>query len=75
LSISPKKVVREEIQKRLDTSGFSPLFDPDYFDGHNHKLGILIDLELVRVVKSRYHTLEASQFWALSGLISGGRGA
>lgn len=58
-----------------DLRGSSPLFDPDYYDGPNGKLGNFIGLELVKVVKSRYRTLEKPQFWALGGLSSGGWGA
>ena len=58
-----------------DNRGSSPLYDPDYFDGTNGKLGTLIGSELVQIVKSRYRTLEEPQFWALGGLSSGGWGA
>lgn len=58
-----------------DNRGSSPLYDPDYFDGANGKVGTLIGSELVQVVKSRYRTLESPQFWALGGLSSGGWGA
>jgi enterochelin esterase-like enzyme len=58
-----------------DNRGSSPLYDPEYFDGTNGKVGTLIGSELVQVVKSRYRTLEAPQFWALGGLSSGGWGA
>lgn len=58
-----------------DNRGSSPLYDPDYYDGPNGKVGTLIGSELVQVVKSRYRTLEAPQFWALGGLSSGGWGA
>ncbi|BAY39929.1 putative esterase [Nostoc sp. NIES-2111] len=58
-----------------DNRGSSPLYDPDYFDGPNGKIGTLIGSELVQEVKSRYRTLEAPQFWALGGLSSGGWGA
>ena len=58
-----------------DLRGSSPLYDPDYYDGPNGKVGTLIGLELVKVVKSRYRTLEKPQFWALGGLSSGGWGA
>ncbi|NMG11534.1 alpha/beta hydrolase-fold protein [Brasilonema sp. UFV-L1] len=58
-----------------DHRGSSPLFDPDYYDGPNGKVGTLIGSELVQVVKSRYRTLENPQFWALGGLSSGGWGA
>jgi len=58
-----------------DLRGSSPLYDPDYYDGPNGKVGTLIGLELVTVVKSNYRTLEKPQFWALGGLSSGGWGA
>jgi enterochelin esterase-like enzyme len=58
-----------------DNRGTSPLFDPDYFDGPNGKIGTLIGQELVKVVKSRYHTLPSAKFWAIGGLSSGGWGA
>lgn len=58
-----------------DNRGSSPLYDPDYFDGPNGKLGTLIGSELVEVVKSRYRTLKEPKFWALGGLSSGGWGA
>jgi enterochelin esterase-like enzyme len=58
-----------------DNRGSSPLYDPDYFDGPNGKLGTLIGTELVEVVKSRYRTINKPEFWALGGLSSGGWGA
>lgn len=58
-----------------DNRGSSPLYDPDYYDGPNGKIGTLIGSELVQVVKSRYRTLNQPQFWALGGLSSGGWGA
>ncbi|MBD2452740.1 esterase family protein [Nostoc sp. FACHB-87] len=58
-----------------DNRGSSPLYDPDYYDGTNGKIGTLIGAELVQVVKSRYRTLENPEFWALGGLSSGGWGA
>lgn len=58
-----------------DQRGSSPLFDPDYYDGPNGKVGTLIGSELVQLVKSRYRTLESPKFWALGGLSSGGWGA
>ncbi|MBD2486335.1 esterase family protein [Aulosira sp. FACHB-615] len=58
-----------------DNRGSSPLYDPDYYDGPNGKIGTLIGAELVQVVKSRYQTLENPEFWALGGLSSGGWGA
>jgi len=58
-----------------DRRGSSPLWDPDYYDGPNGNVGTLIGSELVSVVKSRYRTLAAPQFWAMGGLSSGGWGA
>lgn len=58
-----------------DNRGSSPLFDPDYYDGANGKIGTLIGSELVTVIKSRYRTLNDPQFWAMGGLSSGGWGA
>ena len=58
-----------------DKRGSSPLFDPQYYDGPNGKVGTLIGSELVQVVKSRYRTLESPEFWAIGGLSSGGWGA
>ena len=58
-----------------DKRGSSPLFDPQYFDGDNGKVGTLIGSELVQVIKSRYRTLASPQFWAIGGLSSGGWGA
>ncbi|OKH22014.1 esterase [Hydrococcus rivularis NIES-593] len=58
-----------------DNRGSSPLWDPDYFDSSNGKVGTLIGSELVQVVKSRYRTLNEPQFWAMGGLSSGGWGA
>ncbi|QLE56836.1 esterase family protein [Nostoc sp. TCL26-01] len=58
-----------------DHRGSSPLYDPEYFDGNNGKVGTLIGSELVTLVKSRYRTLESPQFWALGGISSGGWGA
>ncbi|WP_241392659.1 alpha/beta hydrolase [Rippkaea orientalis] len=58
-----------------DQRGSSPLWDPDYYDGPNGKVGTLIGTELVQVVKSRYRTLNLPQFWAIGGLSSGGWGA
>ena len=58
-----------------DNRGSNPLYDPDYYDGPNGKVGTLIGAELVQVVKSRYRTLEDPKFWALGGLSSGGWGA
>lgn len=58
-----------------DNRGSSPLWDPDYYDGPNGKVGTLIGSELVQVVKSRYRPLTEPQFWAIGGLSSGGWGA
>lgn len=58
-----------------DNRGSSPLWDPEYYDGSNGKVGTLIGSELVQVVKSRYRTLEQPQFWAMGGIYSGGWGA
>ncbi|MFB2773518.1 alpha/beta hydrolase [Pelatocladus sp. BLCC-F211] len=58
-----------------DNRGSSPLYDPEYYDGPNGKVGTLIGSELVQLVKSRYRTLEAPQFWAMGGISSGGWGA
>ena len=58
-----------------DHRGLSPLFDPDYYDGPNGKVGTLIGRELPRVISERYQTLKGPQFWAIAGLSSGGWGA
>jgi enterochelin esterase-like enzyme len=58
-----------------DNRGSSPLWDPQYYDGANGKVGTMIGSELVQVVKSRYRTLDSPQFWAIGGLSSGGWGA
>lgn len=58
-----------------DRRGSSPFFDPQYYDGVNGKVGTLIGSELVQVVRSRYRTLNAPQFWAIGGISSGGWGA
>lgn len=58
-----------------DLRGSNPFWDPDYYDGANGNLGTAIGSELVQVVKSRYRTLEAPQFWAMGGISSGGWGA
>ncbi|MGC1392869.1 MAG: alpha/beta hydrolase-fold protein, partial [Coleofasciculaceae cyanobacterium] len=44
-----------------DSRGTSPLFDPQYFDGPNGKVGTLIGSELPQVIKSRYRALDSSQ--------------
>jgi enterochelin esterase-like enzyme len=58
-----------------DKRGSSPLWDPQYYDGPNGKVGTLIGSELPQVVKSRYRALKSPQFWAIGGLSSGGWGA
>ncbi|OUL26697.1 esterase [Nostoc sp. 106C] len=58
-----------------DNRGSSPLYDPDYFDGPNGKVGTWIGSELVKVVKSQYRTLDDPHFWAIGGVSSGGWGA
>ncbi len=58
-----------------DNRGSSPLWDPDYFDGPNGKIGTLIGSELVQLVKSRYRTWTQPQLWAIGGVSSGGGGA
>jgi enterochelin esterase-like enzyme len=58
-----------------DKRGSSPLWDPQYYDGPNGKVGTLIGSELVQMLKSRYRTLESPQSWAIGGLSSGGWGA
>jgi enterochelin esterase-like enzyme len=58
-----------------DRRGSSPLFDPDYYDGPNGRVGTLIGSELPAVVMARYRTLPGPQFWAIGGLSSGGWGA
>ena len=58
-----------------DKRGTSPLWDPQYYDGPNGKVGTAIGSELVKVIKSRYRTLNSPQFWAMGGQSSGGWGA
>ncbi|MER3493039.1 MAG: esterase [Mastigocladus sp. ERB_26_2] len=58
-----------------DKRGTSPFWDSDYYDGLNGKVGTLIGSELVKIVKSRYRTLNQPQFWAMGGQSSGGWGA
>lgn len=58
-----------------DKRGTSPLWDPQYYDGPNGKVGSAIGAELVTIVKSRYRTWESPQFWAMGGQSSGGWGA
>ncbi|MCU0517809.1 MAG: alpha/beta hydrolase-fold protein [Oscillatoria sp. Prado101] len=58
-----------------DQRGSSAFFDPQYIDGKNGKVATAIGEELVKVVRSRYRTLPAPDFWAIGGLSSGGWGA
>lgn len=58
-----------------DKRGTSPFWDPQYYDGPNGDVAKLIGSELVKVVKSRYRTLDDPRFWAIGGLSSGGWGA
>ncbi len=58
-----------------DRRGSSPLWDPQYYDGPNGNVGMMIGSELVQVVKSRYRTLASPRSWAIGGLSSGGWGA
>ncbi|WP_026073148.1 alpha/beta hydrolase [Nodosilinea nodulosa] len=58
-----------------DNRGSSYLWDPQYFDGPNGKLGTLIGSELVQQIKDHYRTLPGPQFWAMGGVSSGGWGA
>ena len=58
-----------------DARGSSPLFDPDYFDGPNGRVGTLIGEELVEVVKNRYRARPEPGQWALGGFSSGAWGA
>jgi enterochelin esterase-like enzyme len=58
-----------------DQRGSSPLFDPQYYDSPNGKVGTLIGQELPEVLRNRYRTLPAPQYWAIGGLSSGGWGA
>ena len=58
-----------------DQRGSSPLYDPQYYDGENGKVGTLIGSELVQEIKDHYRTLEQPQFWAMGGISSGGWGA
>lgn len=57
-----------------DQRGPSPLWDPQYYDGANGKLGTLIGSELPQIIKSRYRTLNEPKFWAIGGVSSGGWG-
>ncbi len=58
-----------------DNRGSNPIWDPDYFDGDNGKVGTLIGVELPQVIKTRYRTLDDPKFWAMGGVSSGGWGA
>ena len=58
-----------------DKRGSSPYRDPEYFDGPNGKVSTAVGDELVKVVQSRYRTLNNPDFWAIGGLSSGGWGA
>jgi enterochelin esterase-like enzyme len=58
-----------------DARGSSPLFDPDYFDGPNGRVGSLIGVELVTELKRRYRVRPEPGQWALGGFSSGGWGA
>jgi enterochelin esterase-like enzyme len=58
-----------------DDRGTSGLWDSEYFDGDNGKVGTLIGPELVNVISQRYRTEKSPKFWAIGGLSSGGWGA
>ncbi|WP_375504804.1 alpha/beta hydrolase [uncultured Nostoc sp.] len=58
-----------------DKRGSSPHRDPEYIDGPNGKVSTAVGDELVKVVQSRYRTLNNPDFWAMGGLSSGGWGA
>ncbi|MFN6484647.1 MULTISPECIES: alpha/beta hydrolase [unclassified Nostoc] len=58
-----------------DKRGSSPYRDPEYIDGPNGKVSTAVGDELVKVVQSRYRTLNNPDFWAIGGLSSGGWGA
>ncbi|MGF1935446.1 MAG: alpha/beta hydrolase [Nostoc sp. ChiQUE02] len=58
-----------------DKRGSSPYRDPEYIDGPNGKISTAVGDELVKVVQSRYRTLNNPDFWAIGGLSSGGWGA
>lgn len=70
--LSPSIIITPDCN---DNRGSSPLWDPQFYDGPNGKVGTLIGTELVQVVKSRYRTLESPKFWAIGGVSSGGWGA
>ncbi|MDZ8104223.1 MAG: alpha/beta hydrolase-fold protein [Nostoc sp. DedQUE12a] len=58
-----------------DKRGSSPYRDPEYIDGANGKISTALGDELVKVVQSRYRTIQNPDFWAIGGLSSGGWGA
>lgn len=58
-----------------DKRGSSRYWDPQYFDGPNGNVSTAIGDELVKVVKTRYRTIDNPDFWAMGGLSSGGWGA
>ncbi|MDZ8088511.1 MAG: alpha/beta hydrolase-fold protein [Nostoc sp. DedQUE12b] len=58
-----------------DKRSSSPYRDPEYIDGPNGKVSTAIGDELVKVVQSRYRTINNPNFWAIGGLSSGGWGA
>lgn len=58
-----------------DKRGSSRYRDPEYIDGPNGKVSTAVGDELVKVVQSRYRTLNNPDFWAIGGLSSGGWGA
>ncbi|AVH72522.1 alpha/beta hydrolase [Nostoc sp. 'Lobaria pulmonaria (5183) cyanobiont'] len=58
-----------------DKRGSSPYQDPEYIDGPNGKVSTAVGDELVKVVQSRYRTINNPDFWAIGGLSSGGWGA
>ncbi|MFN6477082.1 alpha/beta hydrolase [Nostoc sp. DedQUE07] len=58
-----------------DKRGSSPYRDPEYIDGPNGKVSTAVGDELVKVVQSRYRTINNPDFWAIGGLSSGGWGA
>ncbi|WP_392533852.1 alpha/beta hydrolase [Nostoc sp. C117] len=58
-----------------DKRGSSPYRDPAYIDGPYGKVSTAVGNELVKVVQSRYRTLNNPNFWAIGGLSSGGWGA
>ncbi len=58
-----------------DKRGSSPYRDPEYIDGPNGKVSTAVGDELVKVIQSRYRTINNPDFWAIGGLSSGGWGA